>query len=254
MKPFVAMIPARLASTRLPGKMLADIAGTPMVIRVAKQARKSMAARVIIVTDHADIAAAAAYHGVEVLMTLAHHPSGTDRLAEAAEQLGLDHDDIVVNVQGDEPFINPLIINQVAFLLAAHPEAAMSTCAKPFENVHDFAQPNMVKVVCNQMQEALYFSRSPIPWHADHDLTAIKPLHHIGLYAYRAGFLQKFPKLPRSPLESTESLEQLRALEFGYRIKVLITDAHTGFGIDTELDLDHARRIALPFDKGNSVE
>jgi 3-deoxy-manno-octulosonate cytidylyltransferase (CMP-KDO synthetase) len=254
MKPFVAIIPARLASTRLPGKMLADIAGIPMVIRVALQARKSKAARVMIATDHADIAAAAAYHGVEVLMTLAHHPSGTDRLAEAAEQLGLEHDDIVVNVQGDEPFINPLLINQVANLLAAHPEAAMSTCAKPFANTDNFLQPNMVKVVCNQMQEALYFSRAPIPWHNTSQLETIKPLHHIGLYAYRAGFLQKFPKLPRSPLESSESLEQLRALEYGYRIKVMITTNHIGFGIDTPFDLDHARRIAVAFDQGKPVE
>lgn len=248
------MIPARLASTRLPGKMLADIAGIPMVIRVAQQARKSNAARVIIATDHADIAAAAAFYGVEVLMTLAHHPSGTDRLAEAAEQLGLTHDDIVVNVQGDEPFMNPLLIDQVANLLAAHPEAAMSTCAKPFAHADDFAQPNMVKVVCNQLQEALYFSRAPIPGQNTSNFETAKPLHHIGLYAYRAGFLQKFPKLPRSPLESTESLEQLRVLEYGYRIKVLITQAHTGFGIDTPFDLDHARRIATAFDQGNPVE
>jgi len=254
MKPFVIIIPARLASTRLPGKILADIAGIPMVIRVAQQARKSKAARVIIATDHADIAAAAAYHGVEVLMTLAHHPSGTDRLAEAADQLGLEHDDIVVNVQGDEPFMNPLLIDQVAQLLAAHPEAAMSTCAKPFANADDFAQLNMVKVVCNQMQEALYFSRAPIPCHNKSSFEAAKPLHHIGLYAYRAGFLQKFPKLPRSPLESIESLEQLRALEFGYRIKVLITEAPTGFGIDTPADLDHARRIAIAFDQGKPVQ
>lgn len=254
MKPFVVMIPARLASTRLPGKMLADIAGLPMVIRVANQASKSKAARVIIATDHADIAAAAAYHGVEVLMTLAHHPSGTDRLAEAADQMGLDHDDIVVNVQGDEPFINPSLIDQVANLLFAHPETAMSTCAKPFTQIDDFEQSNMVKVVCNQMQEALYFSRAPIPWHHNSDFEKVKPLHHIGLYAYRAGFLQKFPKLPRSPLESLESLEQLRALEYGYRIKVLITTAHTGFGIDTPFDLDQARRIAINFDQGKPIE
>lgn len=240
--------------------MLADIAGIPMVIRVAKQAAKSQATRVIIATDHPDIAAAAAYYGVEVLMTLSHHPSGTDRLSEAAEQMGLEHDDIVVNVQGDEPFINPDLINEVAHVLAAHPEAAMSTCAKAFSNAQDFKQSSMVKVVCSQLNDALYFSRATIPWLEQCDTTNNPPpfqhpaLHHIGLYAYRAGFLQKFPKLPRGPLESIESLEQLRALEYGYRIKVHVTQAHTGFGIDTQVDLDHARRLAEAFDQGKHVE
>lgn len=253
MKPFVALIPARMASSRLPGKMLAEIAGIPMVIRTARQAHQSQASRVVIATDHADIAAAAASHGIEVLMTLSHHPSGTDRLAEAADQLGLDHDDIVVNVQGDEPFINPGLIDDIAQLLAAHPEAAMATCAKPFESQEAFAQSSMVKVVCNQHQEALYFSRAMIP--GSHASASFEhALHHIGLYAYRVGFLQKFPRLPRGPLEALESLEQLRALEFGYRIKVLTTQAHTGFGIDTPFDLDQARRIAHALDQGNPVE
>lgn len=247
---FTAIVPARAASTRLPGKPLLDIAGRPMVIRTAERAARSKASRVIIATDHADIEAAARQYGFEALMTRTDHPTGTDRLAEVVQALGLSPDAIVVNVQGDEPLIDPEMINSVAALLAAHPQAAIATCASPIRESITLFNPNAVKVVCDQSGHALYFSRAPIPWARDALADGAQRLapelpawHHIGLYAYRADFLRHFPELPVGPLERFESLEQLRALEHGYRIIVhLGTDAPAA-GVDTAADLERVRAI-----------
>lgn len=247
---FIVVIPARQASTRLPGKMLADLDGKPMVVRVAEQALASKAARVVIATDHADIAQATRAAGIDTLMTRVDHPSGTDRLAEAATQLGLTDQTIVVNVQGDEPLIDPQLINRVAQQLTLDTQAAIATCASPLTEVTSLFNPNVVKVVCDQRDRALYFSRAPIPWDRDgfqtehRTLTRDFPaLHHIGLYAYRVEFLKCFPKLSPGVLERLEMLEQLRALEHGYGISVLKIDSHPGAGIDTPEDLVRVRRL-----------
>lgn len=248
--PFIVIIPARLASTRLPDKPLLDIAGAPMVVRTAQQASRSAAQKVVIATDSPAIAEAAKQHGFDALMTRADHPTGTDRLAEAAQQLGLAPDAVVVNVQGDEPLIEPVTIDAVAQLLHATPDAAMATCACPITDADALFNPNVVKVVCDNKQRALYFSRAPIPWardaiarHGQHLAKGLPALHHIGLYALRTGFLQQFPQLPVGALESFESLEQLRALENGYRIAVHPVDALPAPGVDTEADLQRVREI-----------
>ncbi len=246
---FTALIPARLASTRLPRKPLADIAGLPMVVHVARRAAQSGAVRAVVAADSAEIVEACVAHDVPALLTRADHPSGSDRLAEACEQLGLDGDDIVVNVQGDEPLIDPALVSAVAALLEASPGAAMSTAAHPFASVEEFASPNAVKVVLDSSSHALYFSRAPIPWWRDgyasglHALAAQAPLRHIGLYAYRAGFLRRFPSMPPSPLEALESLEQLRALWHGHRIAVHVTPHAPGPGVDTPEDLRRVREL-----------
>lgn len=250
MHPFVVIIPARQASTRLPGKMLADLAGIPMVVRVAQRAAASGASEVLIATDDTNIAKVVQDFGYRALMTRNDHPSGTDRLAETVERLNLPEDAIVVNVQGDEPLIDPNLINQVASLLAQQPSAAMATCAAPIVDAAHFFNPNIVKVVCDKAGKALYFSRAPIPWDRDglasgsQLLSPETPaLHHIGLYAYRVHFLKSFPNLSRGVLESIESLEQLRALEHGYSIVVHLTDSHPGAGVDTEADLLRVRQV-----------
>lgn len=250
MLPFIVIIPARNASTRLPGKMLADLAGTPMVVRVAQRALASGASKVLIATDDERIAQVVQSYDYQALMTRIDHPSGTDRLAEAVALLDLPDEAIVVNVQGDEPLIDPTLINQVASALTLHPTAAMATCAAPIADVDDFFNPNVVKVVCDKTGMALYFSRAPIPWdrealaNGNKVLSQASPaLHHIGLYAYRVHFLKTFPDLSRGILESIESLEQLRALEHGYSIAVHLTDAHPGAGVDTEADLARVRQI-----------
>ena len=250
MSGFVVIIPARHASTRLPGKMLADLAGKPMVVRVAQQAAASGASRVLIATDHAAIAQSARDHGVEVLLTRADHPSGTDRLAEVVNVLGLAHNQIVVNVQGDEPLIDPALIDDVAALLASNPQAAIATCATPIDAAENLFNPNIVKVVCDRQGHALYFSRAPIPWHRDalaQGERVVAPglpaLHHIGMYAYRAGFLRLFPSLVPGTLEGIEALEQLRALEHGYTIVVRTVPSHPGAGVDTIADLERVRAI-----------
>jgi len=250
MQTFVVIIPARKASTRLPGKMLADLAGIPMVVRVAQRAAESDASEVLIATDDAQIAQVVQSFGFRAVMTRSDHPSGTDRLAETVEHLDLDRDAIVVNVQGDEPLIDPDLINQVAALLAKHPAAAMATCAAPIVEAAQFFNPNIVKVVCDKTGHALYFSRAPIPWDRDalaggsQALSPATPaLHHIGLYAYHVHFLKSFPSLSRGILENIESLEQLRALEHGYSIAVHLTDAHPGAGVDTEADLVRVRQV-----------
>jgi 3-deoxy-manno-octulosonate cytidylyltransferase (CMP-KDO synthetase) len=244
---FTVLIPARLASTRLPDKPLADIAGKPMVVRVAERARQSSAARVVVATDSESIRQACAAHGVDAVMTRADHPSGSDRLAEACALLGLQGDDVVVNVQGDEPLIAPALIDAVAELLPAHPQASMSTAAHPVASAGDLRNPNVVKVVTDAGGQALYFSRAPIPWWRDGfaaDAGALPdppPLRHIGIYGYRAAFLREFPRLAQAPMERLEALEQLRALWHGHRIAVHVTDEAPGPGVDTPEDLQRVR-------------
>jgi len=250
MQPFTVIIPARLASTRLPGKMLADLAGVPMVVRVAQRAAQSGAQDIFIATDDKKIAQVVRSFGIQAVMTRGDHPSGTDRLAETVSHLKLSDDAIVVNVQGDEPLIDPALIHQVASLLAQHPCAAIATCAAPIADAAHFFNPNIVKVVCDKNKLALYFSRAPIPWAREalsNGAQTLPPslpaLHHIGLYAYRVHFLKIFPGLSRGVLEDIESLEQLRALEHGFKIAVHQTDYHPGAGVDTQADLDRVRQL-----------
>jgi len=247
---FVALIPARMASTRLPDKPLADIAGKPMVVRVAERAARSRATRVCIATDDVRVEQAAAAHGHAAILTRADHPTGTDRLAEAVEHLGLPGDAIVVNVQGDEPLIDPALIDAVAALLQARPDADIATCACPLADAEALFNPNVVKVVCGADERALYFSRAPIPWARDalaggQRLLApgLPALHHIGLYAYRVSFLRRFPTLPQGTLERYEALEQLRALEHGHAIVVHRTPQPPMAGVDTPADLQRVRTL-----------
>ena len=239
---FIVIIPARLASTRLPGKPLADLGGKPMVVRVAEQAALSGAARVIVATDHDTIRDACAAHGVEVCMTRADHPSGTDRIAEVARTLALPPDAVVVNLQGDEPLIDPALLAACAAQISS--TVPMATCAHPLHDVADAFNPNVVKVVLDKANRALYFSRATIPWHRDgfaqskDSLPAgYVPLRHIGLYAYSNAFLQTYPTLAASPLEAIEALEQLRVLWHGYAIAVHVTDSAPAAGVDTPEDL-----------------
>lgn len=246
---FTVLIPARLASTRLPDKPLADIAGLPMVVRVAERARRSAAEQVVVATDSERIAAACRSHGVEAVLTAADHPSGTDRLAEAAALLGLGDDAMVVNVQGDEPLIEPALIDAVARVLEAHPGAAMGTAAHPIDSVADFTNPNVVKVVTDARGLALTFSRAPLPWWRDGYADGIRalpdpaPLRHVGIYSYRCRFLRAFPGLPQAPVERLEALEQLRALWHGHRIAVHVSGAAPAPGVDTPEDLERVRRL-----------
>ncbi|MBE3028170.1 3-deoxy-manno-octulosonate cytidylyltransferase [Janthinobacterium sp. GW458P] len=239
---FIVIIPARLASTRLPNKPLADLGGKPMVVRVAEQAALSGAARVIVATDHASIRDACAAHGVEVCMTRADHPSGTDRIAEVARTLALPPDAVVVNLQGDEPLIDPALLAACAAQISA--AVPMATCAHPLHDVGDAFNPNVVKVVLDKNGRALYFSRATIPWHRDGFAQSREnlpqgyvPLRHIGLYAYSNAFLQTYPGLSASPLEAIEALEQLRVLWHGYAIAVHVTDSAPAAGVDTPEDL-----------------
>lgn len=247
--PFTVLIPARLASTRLPGKPLAEIAGAPMVVRVAERALQSGARRAVVAADHASIARACADHGVECVMTRTDHASGSDRLAEASGLLGLPEDEIVVNVQGDEPLIEPALIGAVAECLERHPDASMSTAAHAISGVEDLRNPNVVKVVTDAKHLALYFSRAPIPWWRDgfadgmRQLPDPPPLRHVGIYGYRVGFLRVFPTLAPAPTEQVEALEQLRALWHGYRIAVHTTSATPGPGVDTPEDLERVRTL-----------
>jgi 3-deoxy-manno-octulosonate cytidylyltransferase (CMP-KDO synthetase) len=246
---FTVLVPARLASTRLPGKPLADIAGLPMVVRVAQRAALSGARRVVVAADHADILTACDAHGVAALLTRPDHTSGSDRLGEACVLLGLDGDEIVVNVQGDEPLIDPLLIDACADLLQRQPGCVMGTAAHVIETTEELDNPNVVKVVLDAAGHALYFSRAPIPWWRDgwtalsRPLPSPAPLRHIGLYAYRAGFLRRFASLPTSPLEALESLEQLRALWHGERIAVHVSASRPSAGVDTPDDLARVRAL-----------
>ncbi|RZT04540.1 3-deoxy-manno-octulosonate cytidylyltransferase (CMP-KDO synthetase) [Duganella sp. CF402] len=244
---FIVIIPARLASTRLPNKPLADLGGKPMVVRVAERAQLSGAARIIVATDHEDIRAACEQHGVEVCMTRADHPSGTDRIAEVAHTLNLPLDAVIVNLQGDEPLIDPALLQAAASRIGA--DVPMSTCAHPLHDAADAFNPNVVKVVLDKAGRALYFSRATIPWNRDafaqskDSLPAgYVPLRHIGLYAYRNDFLQAYPALAVSPLESIEALEQLRVLWHGYPIAVHVTDSAPAAGVDTPEDLERVRK------------
>ena len=249
---FTVIVPARLASTRLPHKTLADIHGLPMVVRVAQRAALSNASQVVVAADSIEIVQACQSHGVHAILTQVDHPSGSDRLAEASALLGLKPHDVVVNVQGDEPLINPELINQVAELLVQRPSASMSTAAHEIHELAEFTNPNVVKVVIDQSQLALYFSRAPIPWWRDGFAKGIQtlpqpaPLRHIGIYAYRVGFLQSFPTLQAAPIETGEALEQLRALWHGHKIAVHITPDVPGPGVDTPEDLERVRALYKP--------
>jgi 3-deoxy-manno-octulosonate cytidylyltransferase (CMP-KDO synthetase) len=245
---FRVVIPARHASTRLPGKPLADIGGRPMVVRVLERAMAAGAEEVWVATDHPDIRDAVLAAGARVLMTRADHPSGTDRLAEVVATLGWRGEDIVVNVQGDEPLIDPALIAAVARELAADPEAAIATAAHPLRDAGEALNPNVVKVVCDARARALYFSRAPIPWARDawaggaRGLPAGLPLfRHVGLYAYRAAFLHRYAALAPAPIERWEELEQLRALWHGFPIRVLTLEAAPPAGVDSEEDLARVR-------------
>ncbi len=254
---FTVLIPARMASSRLPNKPLADIGGAPMVVRVAQQAARSQAQRCVVAADDERILQACQVHGVEAILTRVDHVSGSDRLAEACDLLGLDDTDLVVNVQGDEPLIDPVLINSVVHELQRRSDCVMSTAAHPIEQMHDFLNPNVVKVVMDAQQTALYFSRAPLPWPRDTmpadlnqasnaHLPRPSPLRHIGLYGYRAGFLRQFPRLSPAPLELTESLEQLRVLWHGQRIAVHITEHTPTAGVDTTDDLTRVRALWPP--------
>lgn len=246
---FKVVVPARYASTRLPGKPLMDIEGVPMVVRVARQAQASGASEVIVATDHEGIAQVARAHGIAARMTAADHPSGTDRIAEVARLCAWSEDDLVVNVQGDEPLIEPTLIAELAAKLASESDAAIATLACPLNDFAEFINPNVVKVVLDKRGHALYFSRASIPYPRDAmnaDTRALPSdlpvFRHIGLYAFRCSFLQAYAALSPAPLERHEALEQLRALWHGYRIAVSICSASPIAGVDTEADLQRVRR------------
>ena len=248
---FVVLIPARLGSTRLPNKPLADIAGIPMVVRVAQQAMKSDAVKTVVAADCSAIVEACARFGVPAILTRTDHVSGSDRLAEACDLLHLSGDDIVVNVQGDEPLIDPMLINATAQTLLSHKDCSISTAAHAIDSLDEFLNPNVVKVVTDAQHKALYFSRSPIPacrddlqtawWKSRDDVSA--PLRHVGIYAYRVSFLTRFPSLSPAPMESLECLEQLRALWHGYSIAVHVTPDTPTPGVDTLADLELVRQL-----------
>jgi 3-deoxy-manno-octulosonate cytidylyltransferase (CMP-KDO synthetase) len=249
---FSVLIPARLASSRLPNKPLADLAGQAMVVRVAARAALSGARQVVVAADSPAIVEVCDKAGVRCVLTDTSHPSGSDRLAQACQLLGLSAEDVVVNVQGDEPLIDPELINEVAQLLHARPDCAMSTAAHAIEQWADYQNPNVVKVVTDALGTALYFSRAPIahgrdfggePWWQRSDCDLPAPLRHVGIYAYRVGFLLQFPQLQAAPLEKLESLEQLRALWHGHRIAVHTTARAPGPGVDTPQDLERVRQI-----------
>lgn len=249
---FTVLVPARLQSTRLPRKILADVGGVPMVVRVAHQAARSGASRVVVAADDQEIVRACQSHRVDCVLTRADHATGSDRLAEACTLLGLDGDDAVVNVQGDEPLIDPSLIDACAALLDTRPDCVMSTAAHAIDSAAELLNPNVVKVVLDAAGRALYFSRAPIPWWRDGSANGSTqlppgqlPLRHIGLYGYRAGFLRRFPALPPCPLETIESLEQLRVLWHGERIAVHVSASRPGPGVDTPEDLARVRQLLV---------
>ena len=260
MADFTVIIPARYASSRFPGKPLADICGKPMVVHVAERAAKSGAAEVLVATDHPGIAAAVKQHGFNAVMTRSDHASGTDRVAEVSKQRGYPGHHLVVNIQGDEPLIAPELIREVARNLLDHPEAEVSTACHPIQDAADIVNPNVVKVVLDRKGYALYFSRAPIPFARDaftrsYDsarntyaggITVIPDglpvFRHIGIYGYRAGFLKRYSKLDPSPLEQFEALEQLRVLWHGFKISVALTQEAAPPGIDTPEDLQRLKR------------
>ncbi len=246
---FRVVIPARYASSRLPGKPLADIGGRPMVLHVLERALQAGAESVVVATDDTRVLQAVAAAGYQALMTSPHHQSGTERLVEVAETLGWPDDTLVVNVQGDEPLIDPALIREAARQLVLHDDAVMATLAHPIHDHADFVNPNVVKVIADEAGYALYFSRAPIPWPRDafaaqqsmpHEFGALR---HIGLYAYRAGFLRTYASLASSPLERHEMLEQLRVLWHGHRISLGVTPTAPAPGVDTPEDLARVRAL-----------
>jgi 3-deoxy-manno-octulosonate cytidylyltransferase (CMP-KDO synthetase) len=241
---FKVVIPARHASTRLQGKPLLDIAGKPMVVRVAERAIKSGADEVVIATDFEKIMQVAAEYKIKAVMTNINHASGTDRIAEVAQQLNWADDEIVVNVQGDEPLIDPKLIQEVAQHLAQNKDAVMATACHTIHDEASLLNPNIVKVVMDANSNALYFSRAPIPYPRDDTHKQnIQAYRHIGIYAYRVGFLKKYAELAVTELEKIESLEQLRVLHHGYKIGVTITQNAPASGVDTQEDLDYVRSL-----------
>jgi len=247
-QPFTVVIPARLTSTRLPRKPLADIGGAPMIVRVAQQAQKSQASRVIVATDSDEVLVVCQQYHIEALKTRSTHLTGTDRLSEVVDILQLPDDAMLVNVQGDEPFIPPELINLVAKALHDSPSAAIATVGVPLRDEADIQNPNIVKIVHNHLGEALYFSRAPIPFLRDPG-SAVNPaqrlvpcLRHIGLYAYQSHFLRAFTNLSPAPIELAESLEQLRALWYGYKIQMVQSHEAPPAGVDTQEDLYRAQQ------------
>jgi 3-deoxy-manno-octulosonate cytidylyltransferase (CMP-KDO synthetase) len=246
--PFIVVIPARLTSTRLPRKPLADIGGAPMIVRVAQQAQKSQAARVIVATDSDEVLLVCQQYHIDALKTRPTHLTGTDRLSEVVDILQLPDDAMLVNVQGDEPFIPPELINLVAKALQDSPSAAIATVGVALSHEADIQNPNIVKIVYNHLEEALYFSRAPIPFLRDPG-SAVNPaqrlvpcLRHIGLYAYQSHFLRAFTSLSPAPIELAESLEQLRALWYGYKIQIVQSHEAPPAGVDTPEDLYRAQQ------------
>lgn len=241
---FKVVIPARYASARLPGKPLLDIAGKPMVVRVAQQAEKSGASEVVIATDFEKIMQVAVAHNIKAVMTRVTHISGTDRIAEVAQQFNWADDEIVVNVQGDEPLIDPKLIQEVAKHLANSQDAVMATACHAIHDEAALLNPNVVKVVMDANGNALYFSRSPIPYPRDEVYkNNIQAHRHIGIYAYRVGFLKRYAQLAVTELEKIENLEQLRVLHHGYKIGVTVTANAPESGVDTQADLDYVRSL-----------
>ncbi len=247
---FKVVIPARHASTRLPGKPLLDIAGLPMIVRVAQRAAQSGADALVVATDHEGIADAVRAHGFEAVMTRSDHATGTDRIAEVAEQLGWSPATVVVNVQGDEPLIDPDLIRQVAQALDQDPESSIATASSAITDSADFFNPAVVKVISDIHGRAMYFSRAPIPWARDAFATSRDTLpadlgaqRHIGIYAYRVRFLQRNARLDPAPMEQVEALEQLRALWHGYRIRVVADVPMPHAGVDTPDDLERVRAL-----------
>lgn len=250
MSDFTVVIPARMSSTRLPGKMLLDVVGLPLIVRVAQQAQLSKAKRIVIATDHQQIYEVCRSHNLDVVMTQEDHQSGTDRIAEVVQLLGLADDEIIVNVQGDEPLINPELINQLADFITKK-QTSIATVAHPINSQDEIFNPNVVKTVLNKDNLALYFSRAPIPYYRDgytnaKEFTApqnINILRHIGIYAYQVSFLNIYHQLPACPLEQVEALEQLRALYNGYKIAVMTSHNVPAAGVDTLEDLLRVRQI-----------
>lgn len=258
---FTVIIPARYGSSRFPGKPLADIAGKPMVVHVAERARQSGAREVLVATDHPGILAAVERYGCTAVMTRRNHASGTDRLAEVVARRRYPGRHIVVNVQGDEPLIEPALIKQVAANLARHPGAQIATACTPIRDARELANPNVVKVVLDNLGYALYFSRAPVPFARDafarsharsRDALAagtraiprgLPVYRHLGIYAYHCAFLRRFTRLKPALIERFEALEQLRALAHGFRISVAVTRQAPHPGVDTPLDLRRTRRL-----------
>ena len=248
---FKVVIPARYASVRLPGKPLLDIGGKPMVVRVVEQALQSGADEVVVATDHEKIAAAVVQYGYQAVMTRTDHASGTDRISEVVELQGWGDQAIVVNVQGDEPLISPLLIKDVATDLAQHAEAAIATACHPLHDKSAIMNSSVVKVVLDKAGYALYFSRAPIPYARDaydagEDAPDGLPVYkHVGIYAYRADFLKQYKRLAPAPIERFEMLEQLRAMWHGYKISVLVAEHSPAIGVDTKADLEYVRTVLL---------